>query len=217
MFAMEITYLGHSCFKIKGRQATVLTDPFSPDTGYNLGKPAAGIVTISHSHPGHNYVHGVAGPPRVIERPGEYEVGGVLVIGIGTYHDNEKGSRRGKNTVYVIEMEELSICHLGDLGHPLSDSQLEEIGKVDILMVPVGGVSTIGAASAAALVRQMEPRIVLPMHYQTSLFKAELEPLQGFLREIGASEQVSQPKLNVTKNNLPFIMQVVTLDYPGKA
>jgi L-ascorbate metabolism protein UlaG (beta-lactamase superfamily) len=214
---MEITYLGHSCFKIKGRQATVITDPFSPDTGYNLGKPAAGIVTISHAHPGHNYVQGVAGPPRVIERPGEYEVGGVLIIGVGTYHDNEKGSRRGKNTVFVIETEELSICHLGDLGHPLSDSQLEEIGKVDILMVPVGGVSTIGAASAAALVRQMDPRIVLPMHYQTSLFKAELEPLQGFLREIGASEQAAQPKLNVTKNNLPFIMQVITLDYPGKA
>jgi L-ascorbate metabolism protein UlaG (beta-lactamase superfamily) len=214
---MEITYLGHSCFKIKGRQAAVITDPFSPDIGYNLGKPAASIVTVSHPHTGHNYVQGIAGPPRVIERPGEYEVGGVLIIGVGTYHDNEKGSRRGKNTVYVIETEELSICHLGDLGHPLSDSQLEEIGKVDILMVPVGGVSTIGAASAAALVRQMDPRIVLPMHYQTSLFKAELEPLQGFLREMGASEQASQPKLNVTKNNLPFIMQVVILDYPGKA
>jgi L-ascorbate metabolism protein UlaG (beta-lactamase superfamily) len=213
---MEITYLGHSCFKIKGRQATVITDPYSPDTGYNLGKPAANIVTISHAHPGHNYVQGVGGPPRVIERPGEYEVGGVLIIGVGTYHDNEKGSRRGKNTVYVIEMEELSICHLGDLGHPLSDSQLEEIGKVDILMVPVGGVSTIGAASAAALVRQMDPRIVLPMHYRTSLFKVELEPLEGFLREIGAHEPATQPKLNVTKNNLPFIMQVITLDYPGK-
>jgi L-ascorbate metabolism protein UlaG (beta-lactamase superfamily) len=217
MDVMEITYLGHSCFKIKGRQATVVTDPFSPDTGYNLGKPAANIVTVSHAHPGHNFVQGVGGPPRVIERPWEYEVGGVLIIGIGTYHDNEKGVRRGKNTVYVVEMEELSICHLGDLGHPLSDSQLEEIGKVDILMVPVGGVSTIGAASAAALVRQMDPRIVLPMHYQTSLFKAELEPLQGFLREIGAHETVSQPKLNVTKNNLPFIMQVTVLDYPGKA
>jgi len=213
---MEITYLGQSCFKIRSKQASVITDPYSPETGYDLSKAASDIVTISHSHPDHNYAAGVSGDPRVISRPGEYEVAGVLIIGIPTFHDNEKGANRGKNTVFAMEMDELSICHLGDLGHPLTDSQLEEIGRVDILMVPVGGISTLGASSAAALVRQMDPHIVLPMHYRTPISSnSDMEPVHNFLHEMGVHEATPQAKLNVTKNNLPILMQVVTLEYPG--
>jgi L-ascorbate metabolism protein UlaG (beta-lactamase superfamily) len=211
---MEITWLGHSCFRLRGKQATIITDPFSPGMGYNLGKQTANIVTVSHDHRDHNYAAGVGGSPHVITRPGEYEIAGVLFIGLATFHDAVKGAERGKNTVFVMETEEMSICHLGDLGAPLSDSQIEEIGKVDVLMIPVGGVYTIGAASAAAMVRQMEPKIVLPMHYQTASGGSNLEPVDNFLREFGSSGLTPQPKLNVNKNNLPLTTQVTLLEFP---
>jgi L-ascorbate metabolism protein UlaG (beta-lactamase superfamily) len=214
---MEITWLGHSCFRIRGKQATIITDPFSPGMGYSLGKASANIVTVSHQHPDHNYSIGIGGIPHVVSRPGEYEIAGVLIIGLATFHDASKGADRGKNTVFVMETEEMSICHLGDLGQPLTDSQIEEIGKVDVLMVPVGGIVTINAATAAAMVRQMEPKIVLPMHYKTPVFPGELEPVDNFLREFGTQQATPQPKLNINKNNLPLTTQVILLEYqPGK-
>ena len=210
---MEITWLGHSCFKIRGKQATIITDPFSPGMGYSLGKASANIVTVSQQHQDHNYSAGIAGSPKVVQRPGEYEIAGVLIIGLATYHDASKGAERGKNTVFVMETEELSICHLGDLGQPLTDSQIEEIGKVDVLMIPVGGKYTINATTAAAMVRQMEPKIVLPMHYKTPVYQGELEPVENFLREFGTQQATPQPKLNVNKNNLPLTSQVILLEY----
>ena len=213
---MEITYLGHSCFRLRGKQITIVTDPYGPETGYNLGKTTADILTVSHTHKDHSYVAGIGGEPRIVSRPGEYEIGGVLIIGLPTYHDAEKGARRGKTTVFTIEMDELSLCHLGDLGQPLTDSQVEELGRVDILMVPVGGIYTITATTAAAVVRQVEPRIVLPMHYRTPASGyQDLDPVTRFLHEMGIQQETYQPKLNVTKTNLPQMMQVVLLEYPG--
>ncbi|MDD4923799.1 MAG: MBL fold metallo-hydrolase [Dehalococcoidales bacterium] len=209
---MEINWLGHSCFKIKGKQATVITDPYSPDTGYTLGKQSAAIVTVSHQHPGHSYTAGINGEPHPVTGPGEYEISNVLVIGLASFHDNEKGKIRGKNTIYLIEMDDITICHLGDLGHPLTDDQTEELGNVDILMLPVGGISTINTSTAAAIVRQIEPKIVLPMHYGTPLLKRELDPVEKFLKEIGTHDITPQPKLTITKNNLPLIMQVTLLE-----
>jgi L-ascorbate metabolism protein UlaG (beta-lactamase superfamily) len=212
---MDINWLGHSCFRIKGSQSTVITDPYSPDLGYSLGKQSASIVTISHQHPGHSFISGIVDNPRVISGPGEYEVSNTLVIGLATFHDKEEGRQKGKNTVYVIELDELSVCHLGDLGHVLSADQVENIGNVDILLVPVGDVSTINATSAAEVVRQLEPRIVVPMHYKTPVLTRELEPVDRFLKEIGVKDptSISRPKLTVTKNNLPAAMQVVLLDF----
>jgi L-ascorbate metabolism protein UlaG (beta-lactamase superfamily) len=209
---MEITWLGHSCFKLKGKQAIVITDPFSPDLGYTLGKQSASIVTISHRHPGHSYAAGVNGEPHLVQGPGEYEISNVLIIGLATFHDNEKGALKGKNTAYLIEMDDLTLCHLGDLGHPLNDGQIEEMGNVDILMLPVGGVSTINASTAAATVRQIEPKIVLPMHYDTPSLKRELDPVDKFLKEIGTHDITPQAKLSVAKNNLPITMQVCLLE-----
>jgi L-ascorbate metabolism protein UlaG (beta-lactamase superfamily) len=212
--AMDITWLGHSCFKLKGSHATVITDPYSPEIGYSLGKTSARIVTVSHQHPGHSYAQGVGGEPKVVERPGEYEIGGVLIIGIATFHDKEGGKKRGKNTVYLLEVDEVSICHLGDLGHVLNGEQVEEIDDVDVLLLPVGGVSTINAATAAEVVRQIEPKIVIPMHYKTPALKFELEPVDKFLKEIGAKQVEPLPKLSVSKSTLPPTTQVVLLDYP---
>ena len=211
---VDITWLGHSCFRLKGSHATIITDPYSAGLGYSLGKPTARIVTVSHEHPGHSYVEGVGGQPRVVSRPGEYEISEVLIIGIATFHDGEGGKKRGKNTVYLMEIDEVAVCHLGDLGHVLTNAQIEDIGNVDVLLLPVGGVSTINAPMAAEVVRQLEPKAIIPMHYKTPVLKRELEPVDRFLKEIGAKQVTSQPKLSISKSNLPLSSQVFLLDYP---
>jgi L-ascorbate metabolism protein UlaG (beta-lactamase superfamily) len=209
---MEITWLGYSCFRLKGKSTTVITDPCPPGLGYSLDKPAARIVTISHNHPDHSYVQAIDGDPKLIYRPGEYEIGGVLIIGISTFHDAENGVALGKNTVYAIEVDDVTICHLGDLGHPLSANQIEEIGNVDVLLVPVGGGTTISASQAAALVRSIEPRIVIPMHYKTPTLAKEIDTAEKFLKEMGIAEIVPQPKLVVTRASLPPTTQVIVLN-----
>lgn len=209
---MEIKYLGHSCFRIKGKNTTVITDPFSPDTGLTLGKQTADIVTVSHQHPGHNFTEGIGGTPRIVSRPGEYEIGDAIIIGLAAFHDAEKGLIRGKNVVFVVAMDELTICHLGDLGTPLKESELEELGKVDILLVPVGDMSALNAAAAARLVRQIEPSIVIPMHYQLADSNRELEPVGRFLSEMGTEGIVPQAKMTITRSNLPLTTQVVVLE-----
>jgi len=210
---MDISWLGHSCFKIKGSHATVITDPYSPSLGYSLGKPTARIVTVSHQHPGHSYFQGVGGEPRVITGPGEYEISGILIIGIATFHDAERGGKRGRNTIYLMEVDEVSVCHLGDLGHVLTAEQAEELGNVDILLLPVGGVSTINAPAAAEVVRRLEPKVVIPMHYKTEALSWELEPVGRFLKEIGVKEVNSLPKLSFTRTSLPASTQIFLLDY----
>jgi len=210
---MDISWLGHSCFRIRGRHATVITDPYSPDLGYSLGKPTADIVTVSHQHMGHSYVQGIGGEPRLVTGPGEYEISGVLIIGIATFHDAEGGKKRGRNTVYLMEVDEVSVCHLGDLGHVLTAEQVEELGNVDVLLLPVGGMSTIDAPMAAEVVRQLEPKVVVPMHYKTQALSWELQPVERFLKEIGVKDISSQPKLSFTRSSLPISTQVFLLDY----
>ena len=210
---MDISWLGHSCFRIRGSHATVMTDPYPPDLGYSLGKPTASIVTVSHQHPGHSYTQGIGGEPRLVTGPGEYEISSILIIGIATFHDSEKGAKRGKNTVYLLEVDEVSVCHLGDLGHVLTTEQVEKLDNVDVLLLPVGGVSTLNASMAAEVVRQLEPKVVVPMHYKTPALNWELEPVDGFLKEMGIKEVNSQPKLSFTKPSLPPSTQVFLLDY----
>ncbi len=212
---MNIEWSGHSCFKIEGSRSTVITDPYSPSLGYSLGEPRANIVTVSHQHPGHSYAQAVGGKPKLITSPGEYEISDVFILGIATFHDDVKGKDKGKNTVYVIELDDISICHLGDLGHVLTSEQAEEIGDVDVLMLPVGGVRTINASVAAQIVRQLEPKVVVPMHYKTPApIDWDLEPVDKFLKEIGVKEISPQTKLSLTKSNLPVNMQVFLLERP---
>lgn len=212
---MEITWFGHSCFRIKGKEATVVTDPFDKDLGYPLRNPTTDIVTISHNHPHHSFVAGVRGNPKVITGPGEYEIAGVFIYGIGTFHDAEGGQRQGKNTAYLMELDEVRVCHLGDLGHVPSSEQVEEMAGADVLLIPVGGVSTINAAAAAETINLIEPRIVIPMHFKTDAGDLELDPVDRFLRELGLKGISPEPKLVVTKSNLPEERKVVLLDYRG--
>src|SRR5947207_12209613 len=196
---MEISWLGHSCFQVRGKNVTLITDPFPPQPGYSLGKVNAPIVTISHNHAGHNYIQGVSGNPRVVRGPGEYEISDVLITGVASYHDNKRGQELGRNTIYIIHMDELVICHLGDLGHTLQEEQLEEVADADVLLIPIGGQHTLNATQAAEVISQVEPRIVIPMHYPPATGEG-LDPLTKFCREMGVETQNPQPKLVVTRN-----------------
>ena len=211
---MEISWLGHSCFQLRGKNATLITDPFSPQLGLSLGKISAPIVTISHDHSGHNFAAGVSGNPRVVRGPGEYEISDVLITGVASYHDTNRGHARRRNTIYVIHMDDLIICHLGDLGHILQEEQLEEVADADILLIPIGGQNTINAAQAAEVISQVEPRIIIPMHYRPSTGDAP-NPLDKFCREMGVEAINTQPKLLVTRSTLPSETQVVILSSRG--
>lgn len=212
---MEITLIGHSCFRIKGKEVTLVTDPFDSSIGYSIGELTAGIVTLSHNHPGHHNLTGVVGGPKVINRPGEYEIGGVFVTGIRTFHDADQGVNRGKNITYLIKMDDIRLCHLGDLGHLLSPSQIEDLGSIDVLFVPVGGVSTINGKMAAEIVKLLNPKIIIPMHYKTETV-TWLESADNFLKEIGLSDIASQPKLSIVRSTLPLESRVIVLDYLGR-
>ena len=207
---MEISWLGHSCFHLRGKNVTLITDPFSPQLGHSLGKISAPIVTISHNHPGHNYAIGVDGGPRIVRGPGEYEISDVLITGVASYHDNKHGQELGRNTIYIIHIDDLIICHLGDLGHILQEEQLEEVADADMLLVPIGGQHTINAAQAAEVISQVEPHIVIPMHYSSSIGDAP-NPLDKFCREMGIEAINPQPKLSITRSALPAETQVVIL------
>lgn len=208
---MEITWLGHSAFRLRGKEATVLTDPYGSEIGYALGKVSADIVTVSHDHYDHNNVGAVTGSPKVISGPGEYEIRGIRITGIRTYHDSEGGLRRGKNTVYVIELDDLVVAHLGDLGHVPTPEQVQQMGNVDVLLIPVGGTFTINAAQAAEVVNLVEPKIVIPMHYKTPSLKLDVDSADRFLREMGVKQVEPQPKLVVNKGALPAETTVVLL------
>jgi L-ascorbate metabolism protein UlaG (beta-lactamase superfamily) len=210
---MEITWLGHSCFLIRGKEKTIITDPYHPDSGYRLGEPEADIVTVSHFHPGHSYIAGVVNEPKQIKSPGEYEIGGTFITGVATFHDNRKGDLRGKNTIYIIEMDSITLCHLGDLGHPLDPHLIEEIGDIDILFLPVGEVSTMPIDTAVEIVRQLEPHIVIPMHYKTEAFTGDLSPVDKFLDKMRIRELEARSKLSITSSSLPSSTQTIVLNY----
>ena len=207
---MEISWLGHSCFQLRGKNVTLITDPFSPQLGHSLGKISAPIVTISHNHPGHNFAGGVDGDPRIVRGPGEYEISDVLITGVASYHDNKHGQELGRNTIYIIHIDDLIICHLGDLGHILQEEQLEEVADADMLLVPIGGQHTINAAQAAEVISQVEPHIVIPMHYSPPIGDVP-NPLDKFCREMGIEALNPQPKLSITRSALPAETQVVIL------
>ncbi|HUV72085.1 MAG TPA: MBL fold metallo-hydrolase [Clostridia bacterium] len=214
---MEITYLGHSSFKIKTKAATVVTDPFAPEmTGFKFPKTEAEIVTVSHQHKDHNNVAGVGGQPFVVSIPGEYEVKGISIFGYPSFHDSQSGRERGPNNIYVFEAEDLRLAHLGDLGVLPAAEVMEEISGVDVLMVPVGGIFTLGPKEAAELVSKIEPLIVLPMHYKQPGISQEsfgkLAEVKDFLTELGTEEAERLEKLSISKSKLPEETKVIVLE-----
>lgn len=207
---MEIIWFGQACFLLRSKQGKIVTDPYSQEIGLKMPKDLrADIVTVSHQHFDHNNIEAVSGTlegqkPFVISGPGEYEINKIEIRGFPSFHDNRKGNLRGKNTIYLFHLEDLGVCHLGDLGHTLKDEEVEKLSEVDILLVPVGGTYTIEAKKAVEVINQIEPKIVIPMHYQIEglLTKLPLDPLDKFLKEIGAENKPSD-FLKISKNELP--------------
>ena len=215
---MDIWWGGQALFKLKGKNATVVIDPFDQNfTGLKLPKDlVSDVVLVSHEHEDHNNAPAVEGPPNskpmVFKQPGEYEVGGAVITAINSFHDNSQGSQRGKNIIFHLMIDGLNIVHLGDFGQSeISETQLTQIGEVDILLVPVGSVYTIDSKTAAKIVSQLEPKIIIPMHYKIEGLKFELDGVEGFLKEMGAEGVIPVPKLSITKDKLPEEPQVVVL------
>jgi len=204
---MEITWLGYSAFRIRTRDGYVVNDPYSGRalTLPSIQRTTADIVTVSHDHDGHNNVDAVKGDPYVIRGPGEYEVKGMFVFGVPTFHDSKKGAVHGSNTVYILDAEDMRVCHLGDLGHIPTQTQAEAIGPVDILLTPVGDGKALNAQQAVEVINLLEPKIVIPMHYCLDGEDLKLDKLDRFLVAMGTdNKDVShQEILKVTKKDLP--------------
>lgn len=211
---MEIRYLGHASFRIKGKKAILVTDPYDSYIGFKMPKVSADIITVSHDHQDHNNVAAVGKTvrrePFVISGPGEYEILGVSVFGIASFHDDSGGKERGKNTIYVINIDGMRLVHLGDLGHKLDDQQLEEVNGADILFIPVGSVYTIGSKMAVEVIGQIQPKIIIPMHYKVPGLTLDLVPVDEFLKEMGV-EVKPVPRLVISKDKLPEEREVVVL------
>ena len=217
---MTITYHGHSTFKIKGKIGTVVTDPFDDYIGLVLPKMSADIITVSHDHNDHNAVKSLTGTSRranpfIVTDAGEYEVGGISVFGVQTFHDANGGVERGTNMVFTLLVDGIRICHLGDLGHELTPGQLEEIGEVDVLLCPVGGVYTIDPDLAVKTIRAIEPGIVIPMHYKsekhnTDVF-GDVKTLEDFLKVYGVSPTPVAKLELASKSSVPEETELVVL------
>jgi len=211
---MDIKYFGRSSFLIKTKKgATLVTDPFDPKfINMKFPRTEADVVTISHHHPDHDFLSQISGRPLIVDWPGQFEKKGIRIAGFKSYHDKQKGADRGENILFKIE-DDVTLLHCGDLGVIPDDSFLDEIGEVDILMVPVGGHYTIDSSEALELVKKIEPSIVIPMHYHyTGDAENKLEPVENFLKKIGAENAVPIAKLTVKKEDLGEEMKVVVLE-----
>ena len=219
---MEITWYGHSCFRLTERNyATVVTDPYdSKSIGYDSLKLRSDIVTVSHDAPGHNHADAVKGTSHVIDGAGEFEIGGVFITGVQT-DSSSSGKKKakkdseasGRNTIYVFDYDGITVAHLGDLKEVPTQSEIELLGTINVALVPVGGGGGLNAAKAAEVISLIEPNLVIPMHYSTPAAKVSLDSLNKFIKEMGLSKADTQPSLKVTRSGLPNETHVVVLDY----
>ena len=212
---MNITWYGLGCFRINERSyPAIVTSPFiNKDTEYTLPHLKTEIITLPTPKDNCKNIHwkGMRGQPHVFASPGEYEVGGLFITAIGTYRDNKRGAERGENIVYTFHINDVSLCHLGDLGHLPTQSQLETIGSVDILCVPVGVPGGLTPTKVSEVISMIEPHIVIPMHYKTPGMKIERRPLDRFLKEMGISKENPLPEVNISSRDIPDETEVILL------
>lgn len=201
--SMNIQWYGHSCFRIEAKEGTVLIDPFSKDIGLRPPRIKDDVVLVTHDHYDHSNLEGRNDDSFVVQNPGEYECKGIAIQGIQSFHDKTQGTQRGYNTIYVVKAEDIRICHLGDLGQEsLTDAQLDAIGDVDVLMIPVGGTYTIDAKEAVGVISQIEPKIIIPMHYKIPGLAVEVDGPEKFIKEIGLTPEKTD-KFKIIKKLLP--------------
>jgi len=203
---MIITWQGQSCFKIQDKIGpeglTLVTDPFHKNFGLKVPNFEADVITVSHQHSDHNNIRALRGSPFIIDCAGEYDFKEVLIEGIDSYHDDKNGAERGNNLIFRIEIDDISVVHLGDLGQILDNSQLERLVGTDILLIPVGGIYTLDAKQAVEVISQIEPRIVIPMHYKIKNLKIELDGVDKFIKELGLAPTY-EDRLKISKKELP--------------
>lgn len=205
---MEITSLGHSSFKIVGKEISIITDPFDQDkVGITFPKAEAAVVTVSHDHFDHNKIDALKGNFICFDSPGEYEIKNTEIVGIESSHDKSQGAERGLNTIFLYRVDGIKICHLGDLGTDLSSDQIEKIDGVDIVFIPVGGKYTIDAKEAAKIISEIDPKIVIPMHYRVGKM-TDLDPVDNFLSEIGKQPQKTD-RIKIQPKDLPENLEVI--------
>jgi len=197
---VEISWLGHSCFRLRSGDVTLVMDPYAETVGFPSPSLTARIVTVSNSHPHHSNWTSIQGSPRVLTGPGEYEIAGAVIDAVRT---PSRPGQESPNTAFVVEMDGITLCHLGDLSQPLTTRLVGELGRVQVLLVPAGGRCTLPPAQAAEVVTLLDPRLVIPMHFKTPGCSVDLEPAEPFLRELGVREPTTQARLNVTAANLP--------------
>ena len=210
---MEITWYGQTCFRLSERGlASVVTDPYPPDAGLTYPRSRAHVVTVSYDDPQCRYTSGVRGPCKLLDGPGEYEIGDVFITGIPTFADGKRGALRGLNTIFTFDFGGLTVCHLGRLGHVPTQSQVEGLGSVNILLVPVGGGGSLTPAKASEVISLFEPSIVIPMYYKVRGLKTKLGTLGRFLKEMGLEKIDSQETLKISRANLAEGTQVIVLE-----
>lgn len=211
---MKVQWLGHAAFLITSEDGVrIITDPYAPDERLTYGPidAAADIVTVSHEHRDHNNVATVKGNPEVVRDPGRRQVKGVDILGVSTFHDARSGGQRGGNTIFRLTVDGVKVCHLGDLGHPLGESQAEELAPVDVLLVPVGGYYTIDAALATRVCDLLNPRVVIPMHFRNPECDFPIADVEPFLQGRPNVRRLDGSEVELKKETLPTATETVVL------
>lgn len=213
---MEIIWYGHACCALVNEATTIITDPFDKSLGIDVPGLAVDIVTVSHDNPRHNAVEAIGGRFKLIDRPGEYEIQGIFISGIALYPSDVSAETaiQLRNIVFVYEIDDMTICHLGDISHVPSQRQMETLDNVDILLMPVGGGRSLNAAKASEFISLIEPALVIPIHYALPGSAIPLEPLEKFLKEMGYSHSEAKKRLLIKRSSLPTETQIVVLSPP---
>jgi L-ascorbate metabolism protein UlaG (beta-lactamase superfamily) len=211
---MKVKWLGHACFLIASRDdLRVITDPYAVGGGidYSPIKATADVVLVSHDHDDHNNVSAVQGKPEVVKGSGTKTVKGIQFKGVATSHDASQGTERGSNTVFCFTIDDLKLCHLGDLGHVLSPGQVTQIGAVDILFVPVGGFFTVDATVASQVCDQLKPRVTIPMHFKTPKCAYPIAGVEDFLKGKKNVRKIPGSEVGFEREKLPTATEIVLL------
>ena len=213
---MKITWIGHACFLVEGRDVRVMTDPYDEHIPYKAPSFPTDVVTVSHEHSDHNAVDRVPGSPEVVRGPGEHTAHGIKFTGIATFHDEEQGKKRGPNTIFTFAVDGITLAHFGDLGHPLTSQQIAELSKVEVAMIPVGGYFTIDAAQAANIVGQLpHVRVIIPMHYKTDVLGTDfpIDPVDKFVAQMQNIVEIGSAEVTLMRGDLPEHPEVWILNY----
>ena len=213
---MDIIWHGHSCFKLGSENTSVITDPFPDSIGLSMGKPEASIVTVSNHHPNHSYIEGIPTASNVIDGPGEYDIQGVHLQGVVTPLP-EGDPPETRNIAYLIEMEEITFLHLGDIQSTLTTRRVEELVPVDVLFIPAGGGCTLPLDQMISVIQSLNPKMLVPMHYRNTQVDISLDPPDALLRELGVGQVVPQTRLVVTRSSIPQVLQLVLLEHTSAA